>query len=105
MPVTGRHSRSGNHSERLAGDTGFEIRQLRGVCPPAVPVETMSNLQAAAETRQDTPVMVEAGAAVQTKRSPHLIGSLMTAVGGLGVALDRKHTSELQSLRHLVCRL
>ena len=47
----------------------------------------MSNLQAAAETRQDSPVMVEAGAAVQTKRSPHLIGSLMTAVGGLGVAL------------------
>jgi O-antigen/teichoic acid export membrane protein len=47
----------------------------------------MSNLQAAAEIREDAPALVEAGGAAETRRGPHLIGSLMTAVGGLGVAL------------------
>src|ERR1035441_8208651 len=43
----------------------------------------------------------EGGAALQGDQGfQHLTGD-----GGLGVARSEEHTSELQSLRHLVCRL
>src|SRR5687767_3901967 len=99
-------ARSTRSAVAPAGSRPHETRTSRGPSPRARSVEGADRLEVVShEKSSSTSVTATVLAASVTPRGPGLVNLIVKASGNSSSPRSEEHTSELQSLAYLVCRL